>query len=76
MTSICQRDTPCSHLCLIVPGGYKCACPDNKGVKNTYPNCDARKCFSFCLYFLVQKEYYILDLVCKCKTLKYHTTDC
>lgn len=41
MTSICQRDTPCSHLCLIVPGGYKCACPDNKGVKNTYPNCDA-----------------------------------
>ncbi|XP_063861273.1 low-density lipoprotein receptor-related protein 2-like isoform X3 [Scylla paramamosain] len=39
--SICHRDTPCSHLCLIVPGGYKCACPDNKGVKNTYPNCDA-----------------------------------
>lgn len=39
--SICQRDTPCSHLCLIVPGGYKCACPDNKGVRNTYPNCDA-----------------------------------
>lgn len=41
MISICQRDTPCSHLCLIIPGGYKCACPDNKGVKNTYPNCDA-----------------------------------
>nr|XP_045622888.1 low-density lipoprotein receptor-related protein 2-like isoform X5 [Procambarus clarkii] len=41
MMSICQRDTPCSHLCLIIPGGHKCACPDNRGVKNTYPNCDA-----------------------------------
>ncbi|XP_064102114.1 low-density lipoprotein receptor-related protein 2-like [Macrobrachium nipponense] len=40
-TSKCQRDTPCSHLCLIVPGGHKCACPDNKGFKDTYPACGA-----------------------------------
>ncbi|KAK4323798.1 hypothetical protein Pmani_005526 [Petrolisthes manimaculis] len=39
--SLCQRDTPCSHLCLIVPGEYKCVCPDNKAVKNSYPTCDA-----------------------------------
>ncbi|CAL4066593.1 unnamed protein product [Meganyctiphanes norvegica] len=42
MISVCKRDTPCSHLCLIVPNnGYKCACPDNKGFKSNYPSCDA-----------------------------------
>lgn len=39
-------NSPCSHLCLIVPNGHRCACPDNanpnpKGQSEVH--CDAGK---------------------------------
>ncbi|KAA0193938.1 hypothetical protein HAZT_HAZT000341, partial [Hyalella azteca] len=39
--SVCRTDNPCSHLCLIVPKGYKCACPDGKTKKTSSVVCDA-----------------------------------
>ena len=39
----CAEENPCSHLCLIIPSGFKCACPDNKISKNTYQLCNSRK---------------------------------
>ncbi|CAB3367800.1 Hypothetical predicted protein [Cloeon dipterum] len=35
--------TPCSHLCLLVPSGYKCACPDGSVQRpgTSEVNCDA-----------------------------------
>lgn len=39
--------SPCSHLCLLVPGGHHCACPDNTtpiSHRSTVEVvCDARK---------------------------------
>lgn len=31
LTSPCS-DSACSHLCLIVPGGHRCTCPDTGSV--------------------------------------------
>ncbi|XP_023703710.1 low-density lipoprotein receptor-related protein 2 [Cryptotermes secundus] len=35
--------TPCTHLCLIVPGGHRCACPDNSNLRDNgnEVTCDA-----------------------------------
>ncbi|XP_076061029.1 low-density lipoprotein receptor-related protein megalin isoform X2 [Oratosquilla oratoria] len=43
VTSICETQGPCSHLCLIVPNqGHRCACPDHNGPKSSYTSsCDA-----------------------------------
>ncbi|XP_073976140.1 low-density lipoprotein receptor-related protein megalin isoform X3 [Rhodnius prolixus] len=27
------KNNPCSHLCLIVPGGHRCSCPDNTNIR-------------------------------------------
>lgn len=44
--SKCQMDNPCTHLCLIVPKGYKCTCPDGKNKKTLNAEvCDAREYF-------------------------------
>lgn len=44
------NNNPCTHLCLLVPGGRRCACPDNN-IPTTHRStaevvCDARK-YSF-----------------------------
>jgi low density lipoprotein-related protein 2 len=35
--------SPCTHLCLIVPGGHRCACPDNSNLHDgsNEVTCDA-----------------------------------
>lgn len=38
------HDHHCSHLCLIVPGGFRCACPDGSGARKAGSSeavCDA-----------------------------------
>lgn len=39
-TSPCKNN-PCSHLCLIVPRGYRCACPDGQTPGNLNGRCDS-----------------------------------
>lgn len=36
-------NSACTHLCLIVPGGHRCACPDNSNLHNSgnEVTCDA-----------------------------------
>ena len=39
-----NRATPCSHLCLTVPGGSRCKCPQgNSFLDGVRATCDARK---------------------------------
>jgi len=39
-----ESERKCSHLCLLVPGGYMCACPDGAGFKpGSKHECDAGK---------------------------------
>ena len=39
-----NRATPCSHLCLTVPGGSRCKCPQgNNFLDGARATCDARK---------------------------------
>jgi low density lipoprotein-related protein 2 len=37
------HNSACTHLCLIVPGGHRCACPDNSNLHNSGSEvtCDA-----------------------------------
>ncbi|KAF0304339.1 Low-density lipoprotein receptor-related protein 2 [Amphibalanus amphitrite] len=36
-TSVSSRcnSNPCSHLCLLIPGGYRCYCPDNTQLRDS-----------------------------------------
>lgn len=56
MTNPCKNNQ-CSHLCLIIPGGTSCACPDNSkpktGISEMY--CDAGEFNSFTNYLILLK---------------------
>lgn len=42
------HNSPCSHLCLIIPGGHRCSCPDSQNSRlATDIHCDARKYIGF-----------------------------
>ena len=37
-----RKGSMCSHLCLLVPGGYSCACPENSTfIEGSQNICDA-----------------------------------
>ncbi|XP_014788251.1 low-density lipoprotein receptor-related protein 2-like, partial [Octopus bimaculoides] len=41
-TSKCASEKTCSHLCLLIPNGYRCACPDgSKLIEGSTTLCDA-----------------------------------
>ena len=43
------HNSHCSHLCLIVPGGHRCACPDGSAARKSSASeamCDAGMCLS------------------------------
>lgn len=56
MSNPCVKSR-CSHLCLTVPGGFVCACPDNTIIKPGANNifCDAGLCIRV-LLFLVETD--------------------
>lgn len=51
------HSSPCSHLCLLVPGGHHCACPDNTAPISHRSTaeviCDAGKCLILLSFLLL-----------------------
>lgn len=54
---MCQS-AGCSHLCLLVPGGVHCACPDHTHVQQGVSEkiCDAGN--SLFIFFILIYSYY------------------
>ena len=57
VTNPCRNNGGCSHLCLIVPNGFKCACPESGVLLPDRKNCKMRMYIH--LYFNIY-----LDISC------------
>ena len=41
----CAKNGGCSHLCLLVPNGFQCACPETSVLLPDQKNCKMRMCY-------------------------------
>lgn len=79
------RSNPCSHLCLVVPRGYRCACPDGQTPDDIAGRCETAafeapkpqlyRCHCKNGGACAQKDDNSNDIICRCRP-NFEGSDC